>query len=327
MFSILNTNSIVKSFRNALRMVTIEFREKGACLAAQPVAEIRPQRALPPRAVRPSRGRQWASRAVSRPNAHRSHQPSDAARKLLCAYHQRGDLEARDQLIRQYLPLVRSLARRYAGRGEDLEDLVQVGSIGLIKAIDRFKPERGLDLGAFAIPTIVGEIKRHLRDKAFPIRVPRRLQELNVQLRACAAELSADLERPGTVAELAKSADVRPDEAVEALACERSQKPLSLSAAINRDGEVDALERTGGVDGGYELGEDRVLLARGLRVLDERERRLIHLGFFEGLSQAQIARRVGISQIHVSRLTRRALQKLRAEIGDTAPRCAESSCS
>jgi RNA polymerase sigma-B factor len=254
--------------------------------------------------------------------------PSYAARELLCAYHRRGDMRARDKLIHQYLPLVRSLARRYAGRGEDLDDLVQVGSIGLIKAIDRFEPDRGVDLGALAIPTIVGEIKRHLRDRAFAIRVPRRLQELNIQLRACAAELSADLDRPGAIAELAKSADVRPDEAVEALACERSQKPLSLSAAaINRNGEVDALERRDGVDGGYELGEYRMLLACGMRALDERERRLIHLAFFEGLSQAQIAHRVGISQIHVSRLTRRALQKLRSEIGDTAPRCADSSCS
>jgi RNA polymerase sigma-B factor len=276
------------------------------------------------RPARPKVGRTRALHAVPKPTPHRS-----AARELLCAYHQRGDLAARDRLIRQYLPLVRSLARRYTGRGEDLEDLVQVGSIGLIKAIDRFEPGRGVELSAFAIPTIVGEIKRHLRDRAWPIRVPRRLQELNIELRACAEELSADLDRPGAVAEIAKSADVGPDEAAEALASGRSQTPLSLSEpAGNGNGEVDAFERSVGVDQGYELGEDRALLAQGLRALDERERRLIHLSFFRGMSQVQIAREVGISQIHVSRVTRRALQRLRTEIGDTAPpHCAGSSCS
>jgi RNA polymerase sigma-B factor len=296
-------------------------------LGAELAVEMRPRRpdsrAL--HSVTRLAGTPQPARLAPRPGPRRSSHRS-AARELLCAYHQRGDLGARDRLIRQYLPLVKSLARRYADRGEDLEDLVQVASIGLIKAIDRFDDERGVELSAFAIPTIVGEIKRHLRDRAFAIRVPRRLQELNVQLRACAAELSADLDRPATVAEIAKSVDVRPDEAVEALACERSQKPLSLTV-INGNGEGEPFERRGGVDGGYELGEDRALLARSLPVLDERERRLIHLAFFEGLSQMQIARKVGISQIHVSRLTRRALQKLRAEIGETAPRCAERSCS
>ena len=267
------------------------------------------------RPARPEVGRRRALHALPTPNSHRSE-----ARKLLCAYHERGDLAARDRLIRQYLPLVRSLARRYTGRGEDLEDLVQVGSIGLIKAIDRFEPGRGVELSGFAIPTIVGEIKRHLRDRAWPIRVPRRLQELNVQLRACAEELSADLDRPGAVAEIAKSADVRPDEAAEALASGRSQAPLSLSEpAGNGNPDVDAFERTAGLDHGYQLGEDRALLAQGLRALDERERRLIHLSFFRGMSQMQIAREVGISQIHVSRVTRRGLQRVRTEIGDTAP--------
>jgi RNA polymerase sigma-B factor len=265
-----------------------------------------------------------AHRAASRPSSRRT-----AARELLRAYHEHGDLEARERLIRQYIPLVISLARRYTGRGEDLDDLVQVGAIGLIKAIDRFEAGRGAELGSFAIPTIVGEIKRHLRDRAWPIRVPRRLQELHIQLRACETELSAALERPATVAEIAESADVRPDEAAEALASARSQQPVSLSAADgNGNGALDAFERSAGVDEGYELGEDRALLAQGLRVLDERERRLIHLSYFRGLSQVQIAREVGISQIHVSRVTRRALQRLRAEIGETTPpRCAGSSCS
>jgi RNA polymerase sigma-B factor len=194
-----------------------------------------------------------------------------AARDLLRRYHQHGDLGARDRLIRQYLPLVRRLARGHAGCGEQFEDLVQVGSIGLIKAIDRFQLERGVDLASFAIPTINGEIKRHLRDRAWPIRIPRRLQELDPSLRARATELV--------------------------------------------DGHGGEFEGESLVEPGYELGEDRVALARSFHVLDQRERRLLRLAFFDGMSQCQIAREVGISQIHVSRLTRRALAKLRAELG------------
>jgi RNA polymerase sigma-B factor len=192
------------------------------------------------------------------------------ARELLRRYHRHGDLGARDRLIRQYLPLVRRLARRHAGRGEQLEDLVQVGSIGLIKAIDRFQIDRGVDLATFAIPTINGEIKQHLRDRAWPIRIPRRLQELDPSLRARTTELV--------------------------------------------DGQGGEFESESLVEPGYELGEARVSLSSSFRVLDERERRLLRLAFFDGLSQWQIAREVGISQIHVSRLTRRALAKLRAEL-------------
>jgi RNA polymerase sigma-B factor len=198
-----------------------------------------------------------------------------AVRGLLRDYHRKGDLAARARLIQQYLPLVRRLARKYAGRGEQFEDLVQVGSIGLIKAVDRFQLERDVDLASYAIPTIDGEIKRHLRDRAWPIRIPRRLQELDPTLRARVTELV--------------------------------------------DGHETALEQETSVEQGYELGEDRIALAGCFHVLDERERLLLRLAYFEGLSQAQIAPRVGISQIHVSRLTRRALAKLRDEIGRPEP--------
>jgi RNA polymerase sigma-B factor len=238
-----------------------------------------------------------------------------AARALLYAYHGRGDLQARERLIQQYMPLVRRLARRHAGRGEQLEDLVQVGSIGLINAIDRFELDRGLDLSSYAIPSIAGEMKRHLRDRARPIRIPRRLQELNAALGKSAARLAAELERPATVDELAREAGVGHDEAVEALAAVRSHKPLSLSSGANGNRPEGGLEVKGEMEEGYEVGEDRAVLARGFRALDQRERRLLHLAFFKGMSQSQIAREVGISQIHVSRLTRRALEKLRAEIG------------
>jgi RNA polymerase sigma-B factor len=236
-----------------------------------------------------------------------------SSRALLHAYHRQGDLVARQRLIEEYLPLVRRIARQHAGRGEQLDDLVQVGSIGLINAIDRFELDRGVDLAAYAIPSIVGEIKRHLRDRVGPIRIPRRLQEVNASLRANAAGLGAKLQRPATVAELAQEAGVEHDTAVEALAALRAHEPVSLSEDGNGGGPW--LELKSSTEDGYETGEDRALLARGFRALDERERRLLHLAYFAGLSQARIAGEVGISQIHVSRLTRRALEKLRAEIG------------
>ena len=240
----------------------------------------------------------------------------EAVRALLREYHQRGNRHARDRVIQQYMPLVKSLARRHSNRGELYEDLVQVGAIGLIKAVDRFDVERSVDFGAFAIPTIAGEIKRYLRDRAWPIKIPRRLQELRPGLCACSAELSAQLERPATIAEIAQHSGVGEPEVEEALALERIQSPVSLSLGSARENDDGyGGEVAGMLDGGFELGEQRAVLAAGFRVLTARERRLLHLRFFAGLSQPQIAREVGISQIHVSRLTRRALEKLRSQIG------------
>jgi RNA polymerase sigma-B factor len=230
-----------------------------------------------------------------------------ASHELLRRYHEDGDQAARNHLIEQYLPLVRRLAQGFAGRGEQVEDLVQVGSIGLIKAIDRFQADRGAELSSFAIPTIAGEIRRHLRDRVWPVRVPRRLQELGLSL-ANGADAPADV--------VARDAGVDKDEVVEALAAVRSRSPRSLSAPSRDQQDGDRrFELEAAIEGGYEHGEDRVLLGRAFRVLDKRERRVLHLRFFEGLSQSQIARQVGVSQVHVSRLTRRALEKLRAEIG------------
>jgi RNA polymerase sigma-B factor len=233
---------------------------------------------------------------------------------LIREYREDGNLRARDRLIQQYMPLVKSLARRHSMRGEQYEDLVQVGCIGLIKAVDRFDPQRRVEFGAFAIPNVAGEIKRHLRDRGWPIRIPRRLQELRPGLCACSAELSARLERPATISEIAESAGVAEPEVIAALDTERLQSPISLSQPAPGE-DNDAYADLEVLDGGYEQGEQRALLAAGFRVLSERERRLLALQFFAGLSQPQVAREVGISQIHVSRLTRRALVKLRAEIG------------
>jgi RNA polymerase sigma-B factor len=234
---------------------------------------------------------------------------------LLRKYHEEGDLHAREQLIEQYMSLVRSLARRYSYRGEQLEDLVQIGAIGLIKAIDRFDLERGVELTTYATPNIIGEIKRHFRDKGWSVRVPRGLQELNVQLSRLIEQLTVQLGRSPTIAELSKASGSTEEEVLEALESGRAYSSLSLSTG-GGDGEddLDPLESIGTEEHQYEVSEDRAVLAPGFRVLDERERKILQLRFFDGLTQSQIAQQVGISQMHVSRLIRRSLEKIRDEI-------------
>jgi len=211
---------------------------------------------------------------------------------------------------------VRSLARRYSYRGEQLVDLVQIGAIGLIKAIDRFDLERGVELTTYATPNINGEIKRHFRDKGWSVRVPRGLQELNVQLSRLIEQLTVQLGRSPTIAELAKAANVEEEEVLEALESGRAYSSLSLSSGggSDDDGDLDPLESICTEEHAYEVSEDRAVLAPGFRVLDDRERRILHLRFFKGLTQSQIAQQVGISQMHVSRLIRRSLEKIRDEI-------------
>ena len=237
---------------------------------------------------------------------------------LLRRYHEDGDLQAREQLIEQYMSLVRSLARRYSYRGEQLEDLVQIGAIGLIKAIDRFDLERGVELTTYATPNIIGEIKRHFRDKGWSVRVPRGLQELNVQLSRLVEQLTVQLARSPTIPELAKAAGVEEEEVLEALESGRAYTSLSLSVGGGGgdDDDLDPLESLGTEEHQYEVSEDRAVLAPGFKVLDERERKILQLRFFEGLTQSQIAQQVGISQMHVSRLIRRSLEKIRETIAE-----------
>jgi RNA polymerase sigma-B factor len=237
---------------------------------------------------------------------------------LLRRYHEDGDLQAREKLIEQYMSLVRSLARRYSYRGEQLEDLVQIGAIGLIKAIDRFDLERGVELTTYATPNIIGEIKRHFRDKGWSVRVPRGLQELNVQLSRLVEQLTVQLARSPTIPELAKAAGVEEEEVLEALESGRAYTSLSLSVGGGGgdDDDLDPLESLGTEEHQYELSEDRAVLAPGFKVLDDRERTILQLRFFEGLTQSQIAQQVGISQMHVSRLIRRSLEKIRETIAE-----------
>jgi RNA polymerase sigma-B factor len=238
---------------------------------------------------------------------------------LLRRYHEDGDLAAREELIERYMSLVRSLARRYAYRGEQLDDLVQIGAIGLIKAIDRFDLERGVELTTYATPNIIGEIKRHFRDKGWSVRVPRGLQELNVQVSKLIEQLTVQLGRSPTIPELAKAAGVEEEQVLEALESGRAYSSVSLSTGGGSDedgGELDPLESLGTIEHQYEVSEDRAVLAPGFKVLDERERRILHLRFFSGLTQSQIAAEIGISQMHVSRLIRRSLEKIREEIAE-----------
>jgi RNA polymerase sigma-B factor len=237
---------------------------------------------------------------------------------LLRRYHEDGDLQAREQLIEQYMSLVRSLARRYSYRGEQLEDLVQIGAIGLIKAIDRFDLERGVELTTYATPNIIGEIKRHFRDKGWSVRVPRGLQELNVQLSRLVEQLTVQLSRSPTIPELAKAAGVEEEEVLEALESGRAYTSLSLSVGGGGgdDDDLDPLESLGTEEHQYEVSEDRAVLAPGFKALDDRERKILQLRFFEGLTQSQIAQQVGISQMHVSRLIRRSLEKIRETISE-----------
>jgi RNA polymerase sigma-B factor len=235
-------------------------------------------------------------------------------RELLRAFHEDNDLGARDRLIEENLSLVRAIARRYAGRSDQLEDLVQVGTIGLIKAVDGFDLERGVELYGYAVQTIVGEIKRHFRDQGWAVHVPRRLKELNAALTSLIDELGASLGRSPTIAELAQAASVTVEEAIEAIEVGQAYAAVSLSTPVGDDAETELGDVIGGPEGAFDAIEDREFLERGLEHLQERERRIVYLRFFHGMSQSQIAHKVGLSQMQVSRLIRRSLEKIRNEL-------------
>jgi RNA polymerase sigma-B factor len=237
-------------------------------------------------------------------------------RSLLRAYRENGDLAARDRLVEAFMPLVSSLARRYAGRGEQLEDLQQVAALGLVKAIDRFDLDREVDLVTYIFPTVVGELKRHFRDRVWSVTVPRRLKENYQLLSRLLEELTAKNGRSPTIPELAEAAGVTEEEAVEALEAGRAYTARSLTAPHDvQDGsEVALIDLLEDDESGYEEAENRDLLRSGFHALDDRERRIVRLRFVDGMTQSEIAAEVGVSQMHVSRLLRRALEKLGDEI-------------
>ena len=245
----------------------------------------------------------------------RAAQLRDEDRELLRRYHECGDTGAREELVARHLPLVRSLARRYAGRGEPLDDIEQVGAIGLIKAIDRFELDRDVSLATYATPNVVGEIKRHFRDKGWAIRVPRALQELNAKMSATIDRLTSKLGRSPSIAEIAESLDATPEEVLEAIEVGSAYTTLSLSGNPAGDDESDPLEAIGEEDQEFERTEDRAALAPALAHLPPRERDILRMRFEDGLPQTHIAERVGLSQMHVSRLIRKSLATIRDELG------------
>jgi RNA polymerase sigma-B factor len=237
-------------------------------------------------------------------------------RELLIRAHEAKDQAAREELITRYLPLVRSLARRFASRGQAVEDLIQVGSIGLIKAIDRFDVNRGVELSTYATPTIMGEIKRYFRDKGWAVKVPRALQDLNVRLNKVIEQLTVELKRSPTISDLAGACGVTEEEVLEALESGRAYNSLSIYSGGSPDDEdaFELLDYLGKEEEAYTLVEQRRYLAPAMSRLDERERLILHLRFFEGMTQTQIAVRVGISQMHVSRLIRKSIDILRVQM-------------
>ncbi|WP_203939260.1 SigB/SigF/SigG family RNA polymerase sigma factor [Spirilliplanes yamanashiensis] len=224
----------------------------------------------------------------------------------------------REQAIEAWLPLARHLAKRYTGRGEPTDDLVQTATIGLIKAVDRFDPERGIDFAGYAIPTIIGEIKRHFRDRTWSVRVPRRLQELRLAITEANNTLTHKLGRPPLVADVAVHLGITEEEVLEGLEGARAYNATSLSTPVGAEGSTELGDTLGGEDTEFELAELRVSLGPALATLDERERTIVALRFHGNLTQSQIAERVGVSQMHVSRLLARALTKLRDQLGADA---------
>lgn len=215
----------------------------------------------------------------------------------------------RDELVIMHLPLVRHLAARYRGRGESLDDLVQIGTVGLIASVDRYDPSRGTEFSTFATPTILGEIKRHFRDRTWAVSVPRRLQELSVQVTARVDTLSHDLGRMPTVRELADALDIEPDLVLEALEAGHAYATDTLSGA-EEQGSPDTIG-TALLDPAFDEVEDRESLRPLIEGLPDLERSVVVLRFFRGMSQAAIGEEVGISQMQVSRLLARALTSLR----------------
>lgn len=240
--------------------------------------------------------------------------PAPTDRELLRRYHDEGDRDARELLVERHLPLVRSLARRYAGRGEALEDIEQVGAIGLLKAIDRYDLARDVALTTYATPNVVGEIKRYFRDKGWAIRIPRGLQELNAKLSSTIERLTGRLGRSPSIAEIAEELQASPEQVLEAMEAGSAYSPVSLSAGSGDDGDLDPMETIGAVDEEFERSEQRAALEPALMSLPEREREILRMRFEEGMTQTQIAERVGVSQMHVSRLIRKSLTRMRAEL-------------
>ena len=258
-----------------------------------------------------------SSQASARRRSARSSQTAawdkQRTRELFIKFKRHGDEEARNQLVLNHLNLARFLASKFKNRGESLDDLIQVATIGLIKAIDRFDIDRGLEFTTFATPTILGEIKRHFRDRSWSVRVPRRLQELSSKVSQATDMLTEKLQHSPSVEEIARELDVSVDEVLEAMESSRAYSSVSLDVPTvdNDDGSAatSVLDTYASVDDDLESCDDKLVLQEIIKNCTEREQQIIRMRFLDGMTQVEIADKLQVSQVQVSRLLRKVLRK------------------
>lgn len=240
----------------------------------------------------------------------------EKTRELFRRFKEEGDMDAREKLVMSHLNLVRFIANKFKNRGEPIDDLIQVGYLGLLKAIDRFDPSRGLEFTTFATPTIMGEIKRHFRDKGWSVRVPRRLQELSAKVNQATDTLTSQLQRSPTIAEIADYLDATLDEVLEAMESSSAYSSVSLEAPSGADDDdtPSVIDRYATEDSDLAFTDDRIIIEEALASFSPRERDVIEMRFLKGMTQIEIAEKLGISQVQVSRLLRRTLKKIQDKI-------------
>lgn len=240
----------------------------------------------------------------------------EKTRELFRRFKEEGDMDAREKLVMSHLNLVRFIANKFKNRGEPIDDLIQVGYLGLLKAIDRFDPSRGLEFTTFATPTIMGEIKRHFRDKGWSVRVPRRLQELSAKVNQATDTLTSQLQRFPTIAEIADYLDATVDEVLEAMESSSAYSSVSLEAPSGADDDdtPSVIDRYATEDSDLAFTDDRIIIEEALASFSPRERDVIEMRFLKGMTQIEIAEKLGISQVQVSRLLRRTLKKIQDKI-------------
>jgi RNA polymerase sigma-B factor len=261
-----------------------------------------------------------ANEDQTRATEHRAPAPSEGLadeRELWRRLRKHDDQVAREELVSRYMPFAKNLALRYRGASESFDDLLQVANLGLVNAIDRFEPARGTPFAAFASPTILGELKRHFRDRVWTVRVPRGLHDRMSEVDKATAALTVELQRSPSVGEIAAKLEIDPTEVLEVLEAGHKRRPLSLDRPVGgEDDESPASEWIGESDDNFELIEDKLALEDVLPHLDERERLVLRLRFVEDMTQSQIAARIGHSQMHVSRILRRTLEKIREQVAE-----------
>ncbi len=275
-----------------------------------------PEKDRAPEAAGPGASDKAARRRLRRVSKGKPAWDKERTRELFRRYKEEGDEEAREQLIVSHLNLVRYIAAKFKNRGEPLDDLIQVGTIGLIKAIDRFEPDRGLEFTTYATPTIMGEVKRHFRDKGWTIRVPRRLQELSAKVNQATDALTAELQRSPTIDEIAAKLGTTADEVLEAMESSSaySSVPLEGTGSAEDDDAPSVIDRYASVDGELAASDDRMVLEEVISEFPEADQQAIRMRYMEGMTQVEIAERLGISQVQVSRMLRRALKRIQEKI-------------